>query len=76
MSKRRVNDKETLSTCQIAELFDVCSKTVGKWMKTGLLPSYRLPGPRGHRRATREAVVNLMMTMGMPVPESLLSANP
>lgn len=42
--------RHDLGTGQIARALHVCPRTVDKWIDTGQLHGYRLPGPAGHRR--------------------------
>ena len=52
MTERR---ERLLTPAEVASLFRVDLKTVGRWAKAGRLDSVRTPG--GHRRF-RESVVN------------------
>lgn len=67
-------DGNDLTTAEAGRYFGVCPATVAKWIDTGVLGGCRLPGARGHRRASRSAVADLLRSLGLAVPESLLAA--
>ena len=48
---------------EVADLFDVSTKTVGRWADRGLLPVERTPG--GHRRFRSTDVAALLDALGV-----------
>jgi excisionase family DNA binding protein len=46
------NNPGILTTGEVAQLFRVDTKTVARWAKDGLIPSFKTPG--GHRRFRTE----------------------
>ena len=61
---------KALSTGQIAKLVQVAPRTVSKWIDSGLLPGYRLPGSRD-RRVPRASLVKFLADNNMPSIEQL-----
>ncbi len=60
---------DLLTPNDVAELLGVSPVTVRQWAQKGLISARTTPG--GHRRFTREAVVDFARRMAMQVPESL-----
>jgi excisionase family DNA binding protein len=54
-------DERLLTPAEVADMFRVCPKTVGRWARAGNLPATRTPG--GHRRY-READVRAILNGG------------
>lgn len=54
-----------LRTGQIARLFQVCNATVIRWIDTGLLPGFSVPGSR-HRRVLRSVALQFAVEHGLP----------
>ena len=52
-------------TGQVAKMFGVSIQTVNKWVDTGLLNGFRMPGTR-HRRVTKEDLDAFRKTCGWP----------
>jgi hypothetical protein len=50
---RQTPASHDLSTGDLARAFCVVARTVSKWIDSGMLKGYRLPGPGGHRRVRR-----------------------
>lgn len=63
--------KGSLTTGQIADLCEVASRTVCKWIDSGRLRGYRIPGTQD-RRVHRDRLVEFLVAGGMPVPPGLL----
>jgi len=59
---------DTLTTGQVAKLCSVSSNTVIKWLESGLLKGYVLPGSL-HHRIPRKNLVAFMEKAGMPTEE-------
>jgi len=59
------NIKEVLTTGEVASICKVAARTVSKWIDTGRLEGYRIPGSRD-RRVTREAVRVFIQKHGLP----------
>ncbi len=57
------------STFSIARLLGVDPGSVANWIDRGLLKASRTPG--GHRRVTREDLIDFLQRRHMPVPEQL-----
>ena len=60
-----------LGTCDIARLCGVTIHTVKKWIDSGILPGYRLPGSRKFRRVSQETLKRFTLENGMlPLPDA------
>ncbi len=57
--------KTVLTTGEVADICKVAARTVSKWIDTGRLEGYRIPGSRD-RRVTREALENFIRENGLP----------
>lgn len=55
---------QTFRTGQIAKICEVAPRTVVKWIDTGLLTGYRIPG--GGRRVERAVLEKFIQDHGMP----------
>jgi len=55
-----------LTVGDIAEKLAVSRRTVSKWIDTGLLPGYRLPGSQ-HRRVQRHSLLDFLKHHDLPV---------
>lgn len=66
-----------LQTGEIARATQVTPRTVAKWIDSGLLKGYKIPGPGGHRRVPRVELLaflrqhNLPLEMMPPDPSDL-----
>ncbi|HET6473502.1 MAG TPA: response regulator [Pseudomonadales bacterium] len=58
---------EVLTPTEVAELLAVSPVTVRQWAQKGLIEARTTPG--GHRRFTREAVIDFAHRMAMTLPE-------
>lgn len=61
---------KVFTTGNIATMLHVAPRTVSKWIDSGLLQGYRLPGSQD-RRVTDEKLKEFLMAHGMPMPEGL-----
>ena len=69
-----INDKDVLTTGEVAKICNVASRTVSKWFDSGQLEGYRIPGSKDRRIP----VANLMTFMkqhNIPM-DSLMSGRP
>jgi hypothetical protein len=63
-----VSDDDLLKPCEVAEMLEVSSATVGYWARTGALkPFMRTPG--GQRRYRRADVLAFRANAAAPAPE-------
>ena len=58
--------KDILTTGEVAKACNVASRTVAKWVDTGRLRGYRLPGTKD-RRIPLQQLVRFMKAHGMPL---------
>ena len=58
---------DILTPTEVAELLAVSPVTVRQWAQKGLIEARTTPG--GHRRFTREAVIDFARRMAMTLPE-------
>ncbi len=63
---------EILTPTEVAELLAVSPVTVRQWAQKGLIEARTTPG--GHRRFTREAVIDFARRMAMTLPEGFAPA--
>ena len=61
-----INGKSILTTGEVAKICRVSSKTVQKWVDSGLLAGYRLPSSND-RRILRNELVRFMKENNMPL---------
>lgn len=57
--------KSVLTTGEVASICNVAARTVSKWIDSGRLAGYRIPGSRD-RRVTREALEAFIRDTGLP----------
>jgi excisionase family DNA binding protein len=57
--------KTVLTTGEVASICKVAARTVSKWIDTGRLEGYRIPGSRD-RRVTRESLESFIRENGLP----------
>ena len=60
-----LSSKTVLTTGEVATICKVAARTVSKWIDSGRLDGYRIPGSRD-RRVTRDALQNFIRTNGLP----------
>lgn len=68
---RRITRAAAYTTGQVAGMCEVAPRTVTKWVDTGLLKGYRLPGSKD-RRIPHAILVAFLEHHGMPVPSFLV----
>ena len=61
-----INGKSILTTGEVAKICRVSSKTVQKWVDSGLLVGFRLPGGKD-RRILRNELIRFMKDNSMPL---------
>lgn len=59
--------KRDLSTGQVASLLGVSPRTVCKWVDSGRLKGYKVPGSGGFRRVTREELKRFTQLHNLPM---------
>lgn len=59
------SNKAVLTTGEVASICKVAARTVSKWIDSGRLEGYRIPGSRD-RRVTREALQAFIRANGLP----------
>jgi excisionase family DNA binding protein len=64
-SMRNAALKDVLTTGEVAQICHVAPRTVSKWVDTGKLRGYRIPGSRD-RRVPRSHLLAFMRAHGMP----------
>ena len=67
------NYTRTFTTGQLARAFHVAPRTVSKWIDSGELPGYRIPGSND-RRVSAASAREFAVRCGMPMPPMLLDA--
>lgn len=60
------NDKEVLTTGEVAKICNVAPRTVSKWFDVGSLKGYRIPGSKD-RRIPLSELVKFMKTHNIPM---------
>lgn len=64
-------------TGELAKLFNVAPRTITKWIDSGKLQGYRLPGcganpDQGDRRVSHQAVMSFIVARNWPVPDGFV----
>lgn len=67
--RKDIQDKDLLTTHDVAGLISVDTGTVVHWVEQGKLRAHRTPG--GHRRIRKEDLVLFLRGYDMPVPDDL-----
>ncbi len=62
---------KVLSSGEVAKVCHVAPRTAQKWIDTGLLKGYRIPGSKDRRVPVGE-MIRFMEEHGIPVPPELL----
>jgi excisionase family DNA binding protein len=62
---RKIRQKKTLTTGQVAKICKVASRTVAKWIDSGRLKGYRIPGSQD-RRVPVENFLQFLKENGLP----------
>jgi len=60
------NDKEVLTTGEVAKICNVAPRTVSKWFDAGQLKGYRIPGSKD-RRIPVSQLIRFMKAHGIPL---------
>lgn len=60
------NDKDVLTTGEVAKICNVAPRTVSKWFDSGQLKGYRIPGSKDRRIPLNE-LVRFMRSHGIPM---------
>ena len=63
---------EILTPTEVAQLLAVSPVTVRQWAQKGLIQARTTPG--GHRRFTRDAIIDFARRMAMPLPDDFVSS--
>lgn len=58
--------QKVYTTTQVSKLCQVCVRTVSKWVDSGQLKGYRVPGSRA-RRIPHQHLVSFLLANGMPL---------
>ena len=66
-------DKDVLTTGEVAKICNVAARTVSKWVDSGQLEGYRIPGSKD-RRIPVQALTTFMRQHGIPF-DGLMSGN-
>ena len=61
-----LNEKDVLTTGEVAKICNVASRTVSKWFDSGQLRGYRIPGSKD-RRIPVSSLVKFMKSHGIPM---------
>jgi excisionase family DNA binding protein len=69
-----LNDKDVLTTGEVAKICNVASRTVSKWFDSGQLQGYRIPGSKD-RRIPVSTLVQFMKKHNIPL-DGLMSGAP
>jgi len=68
------NEKDVLTTGDVARICNVASRTVSKWFDSGQLKGYRIPGSKD-RRIPMSNLLQFMKEHQIPM-DGLMSGNP
>ncbi len=63
---------ELLTPIEVARLLAVSPVTVRQWAQKGMIQARTTPG--GHRRFTREAIIDFARRMAMPLPDGFVAS--
>lgn len=66
MTETKVRRGEVFTTGEVAKVCHVATHTVNRWVDTGAMRGYRLPGTHKQRRVTRDALLAFLKEHGMP----------
>lgn len=66
---------QTLKPSEIAQYCDVHQRTVSRWISSGQLKGFKLPG-RGNYRVLLTDFLQFLQNQQMPMPSALLDADP
>lgn len=68
-----LNEKDVLTTGEVAKICNVASRTVSKWFDSGQLKGYRIPGSKD-RRIPVSGLMKFMKNHGIPM-DGLMTGN-
>lgn len=74
MTDNCFNDKDVLTTGEVAKICNVASRTVSKWFDSGQLDGYRIPGSKD-RRIPVASLLTFMKAHNIPM-DGLMSGTP
>ena len=74
MTDNCFNDKDVLTTGEVAKICNVASRTVSKWFDSGQLDGYRIPGSKD-RRIPVSSLLTFMKAHNIPM-DGLMSGTP
>jgi excisionase family DNA binding protein len=74
MTDNCFNDKDVLTTGEVAKICNVASRTVSKWFDSGQLDGYRIPGSKD-RRIPVSNLLTFMKAHNIPM-DGLMSGTP
>ena len=74
MTDNCFNDKDVLTTGEVAKICNVASRTVSKWFDSGQLDGYRIPGSKD-RRIPVASLMTFMKAHNIPM-DGLMSGTP
>ena len=74
MTDNCFNDKDVLTTGEVAKICNVASRTVSKWFDSGQLDGYRIPGSKD-RRIPVSSLLTFMKAHNIPM-DGLMSGRP
>ncbi len=74
MRENGFNEKDVLTTGEVAKICNVASRTVSKWFDSGQLEGYRIPGSKD-RRIPVPNLLNFMKAHNIPM-DGLMSGRP
>lgn len=62
--------RENLTTGEISQILGVSTRTVSKWIDSGDIKGFKLPGS-GDRRVSRSELIRFMIMKGIQIPDWL-----
>lgn len=64
--------KKSYTSGDVAKICEVTPRTIIRWISSGKLSAFKLPG-RGNNRVTEEALLSFLHANAMPIPKNLLT---
>jgi len=64
---------KSYSSGDVAKICDVTPRTIIRWISSGKLPAFKLPG-RGNNRVSEDALLSFLHNNEMPIPRELEQA--
>lgn len=65
---------KSYSSGDVAKICDVTPRTIIRWISSGKLSAFKLPG-RGNNRISHEALFDFLRANAMPIPKQLAANN-